>query len=93
MLDRLLSAVAPLAERLGLDPAGFEVDEEGSGGVLSAKGEPVVRADAPHGAYVLFAMIGADSLNPEGEATDYEDTGEDLLRARPGRLLTATDGC
>ncbi|MET8500881.1 hypothetical protein [Streptomyces microflavus] len=24
--DRLLSAVTPLAERLGLDPAGFEVD-------------------------------------------------------------------
>ncbi|MFF7256473.1 hypothetical protein [Streptomyces microflavus] len=77
--DRLLSAVTPLAERLGLDPAGFEVDEEGTGGVLSAEGEPFASGDAPRGAYLLLARIGADPLHPEGEATDFEDTGEDLL--------------
>ncbi|XMN11007.1 hypothetical protein ACK8N7_35810 [Streptomyces griseobrunneus] len=72
-------AVTPIAERLGLDPAGFEADEEGTGGVLSARGEPVVSGDAPHGAYLLLVRTGADPLHPEGEATDHEGTGEDLL--------------
>ncbi|MET8500880.1 hypothetical protein [Streptomyces microflavus] len=46
---------------------------------MSAGVEPVVSGDAPHGAYLLLARIGADPLHPEGEATDSEDTGEDLL--------------
>ncbi|WP_411081915.1 hypothetical protein [Streptomyces sp. cmx-18-6] len=76
---RLSASVSPLARRLGLDPGAFEADEEGAGGVLGAKDGPVVSDDAPHGAYLLHARIGADPLNPEGEEADYADTGEDLL--------------
>jgi hypothetical protein len=77
--DRLRASAGPLAERLGLDAAGFEVDEEGTGGHVSAKGATAEGDGTPYGAYLLLAMIGADPLNPEGDEADYEDTGEDLL--------------
>lgn len=83
--DRLLASVDVLARRLGLDPTAFEVDEDGTGGVLSVK-DPTDTEDTTeggsgttHGAYLILALTGADPLNPEGSETDYEDTGEDLL--------------
>ncbi|WP_327333484.1 hypothetical protein [Streptomyces anulatus] len=74
--DRLLAPVGELARRLGLDPAAFEVDEDGLGGALNVKEEP---DGSPYGAYLVLALTGADPLNPEGEQADYDDTGEDLL--------------
>ncbi|MFH9198784.1 hypothetical protein ACH4KO_22090 [Streptomyces anulatus] len=74
--DRLLAQVGDLARRLGLDPAAFEVDEDGLGGVLNVKDE---QDGSPYGAYLVLALAGADPLNPEGEQADYDDTGEDLL--------------
>ncbi|MDG9684995.1 hypothetical protein QC334_20025 [Streptomyces sp. DH18] len=74
--DRLLAQVGDLARRLGLDPAAFEVDEDGLGGVLNVKDE---QDGSPYGAYLVLALTGADPLNPEGEQADYDDTGEDLL--------------
>lgn len=74
--DRLLAPVGELARRLGLDPAAFEVDEDGLGGALDVKDE---QGGSPYGAYLVLALTGADPLNPEGEQADYDDTGEDLL--------------
>ncbi|MEV6450756.1 hypothetical protein HFP69_27165 [Streptomyces sp. ARC12] len=74
--DRLLAPVGGLARRLGLDPAAFEVDEDGLGGALDVKDE---QDGSPYGAYLVLALTGADPLNPEGEQADYDDTGEDLL--------------
>ncbi|MFD4796843.1 hypothetical protein [Streptomyces anulatus] len=74
--DRLLAPVGELARRLGLDPAAFEVDEDGLGGALNVKDE---QDGSPYGAYLVLALTGADPLNPEGEQADYDDTGEDLL--------------
>ncbi|QYA93871.1 hypothetical protein KZO11_09185 [Streptomyces anulatus] len=74
--DRLLTPVGELARRLGLDPAAFEVDEDGLGGALNVKDE---QDGSPYGAYLVLALTGADPLNPEGEQADYDDTGEDLL--------------
>ncbi|MEU2065992.1 hypothetical protein [Streptomyces anulatus] len=74
--DRLLASVGDLARRLGLDPAAFEVDEDGLGGALNVKDE---QDGSPYGAYLVLALTGADPLNPEGEQADYDDTGEDLL--------------
>ncbi|MET8882171.1 hypothetical protein [Streptomyces rubiginosohelvolus] len=64
-----------LAVRLGLDPADFETDEDGTGGALKAKDE---QDGPPYGAYLLLALTGADPLNPDGGERDYADTGEDL---------------
>ncbi|MFJ6807601.1 hypothetical protein ACIQRK_16455 [Streptomyces anulatus] len=74
--DRLFAPVGELARRLGLDPAAFEVDEDGLGGALNVKEE---RDGSPYGAYLVLALTGADPLNPEGEQADYDDTGDDLL--------------
>ncbi|MEU4030234.1 hypothetical protein [Streptomyces anulatus] len=74
--DRLLAPVGELARRLGLDPAAFEVDEDGLGGALNVKDE---QDGSPYGAYLVLALTGADPLNPEGEQADYDDTGDDLL--------------
>ncbi|MEV7901393.1 hypothetical protein [Streptomyces anulatus] len=74
--DRLLAPVGELARRVGLDPAAFEVDEDGLGGALNVKDE---QDGSPYGAYLVLALTGADPLNPEGEQADYDDTGEDLL--------------
>ncbi|MEU5227753.1 hypothetical protein AB0G82_00635 [Streptomyces anulatus] len=74
--DRLLAPMGELARRLGLDPAAFEVDEDGLGGALNVKDE---QDGSPYGAYLVLALTGADPLNPEGEQADYDDTGEDLL--------------
>ncbi|MFH8688191.1 hypothetical protein ACH4EC_15160 [Streptomyces anulatus] len=74
--DRLLAPVGELARGLGLDPAKFEVDEDGLGGALDVKDE---QDGSPYGAYLVLALTGADPLNPEGEQADYDDTGEDLL--------------
>ncbi|WP_406147203.1 hypothetical protein [Streptomyces anulatus] len=74
--DRLLAPVGELARRLGLDPAAFEVDEDGLGGALNVKEE---QDGSPYGAYLVLALTGADPLNPEGEQADYDDAGEDLL--------------
>ncbi|MFI1220966.1 MULTISPECIES: hypothetical protein [unclassified Streptomyces] len=74
--ERLLASVSALARRLGLDPASFETDEDGAGGVLNVKDG----ADgSPYGVYLVLALTGADPGNPEGDETDGEDTGEDLL--------------
>ncbi|MFB7398729.1 hypothetical protein ACFCZR_00990 [Streptomyces rubiginosohelvolus] len=73
--SRLLATVEALAVRLGLDPAGFETDEDGAGGALKAKDE---QDGSPYGAYLVLALTGADPLNPDGEEKDYADTGEDL---------------
>ncbi|MEV7425660.1 MULTISPECIES: hypothetical protein [unclassified Streptomyces] len=79
--DQLLASVAPIIERLGLDVKRFEVDDAGTGGQVSVRDEHTTGKDAGkfHGAYLLFAMIGADPLNPDGDETDYHDAGEDLL--------------
>ncbi|MFF8502214.1 hypothetical protein ACF07L_16445 [Streptomyces anulatus] len=74
--DRLLAPVGELARRLGLDPAAFEVDEDGLGGVLNVKD---AQDSSPYGAYLVLALTGADPLNPEGQQADYDDPGEDLL--------------
>ncbi|MFG3404567.1 hypothetical protein [Streptomyces sp. NPDC048142] len=74
--ERLLTAVGALARRLGLDPAAFEVDEDGAGGVLNVKDE---NDGSAYGAYLVLALTGADPLSPEGDETVYDDTGEDLL--------------
>ncbi|MEU0097574.1 hypothetical protein [Streptomyces sp. NPDC006267] len=74
-LDRLLAAVDALVRRLGLDPADFVADEDGSGGVLTV-GD--AGGGSPHGARLVLALTGADPLNPEGDEMDYADTGEDL---------------
>ncbi|WP_217225332.1 hypothetical protein [Streptomyces anulatus] len=74
--DRLLAQVGDLARRLGLDPAAFEVDEDGLGGVLNVKD---AQDASPYGAYLVLALTGADPLNPEGQQADYDDPGEDLL--------------
>ncbi|WP_405482290.1 hypothetical protein [Streptomyces anulatus] len=73
---RLLAPVGELARRVGLDPAAFEVDEDGLGGALNVKDE---QDGSPYGAYLVLALTGADPLNPDGEQADYDDTGEDLL--------------
>ncbi|GAB2959189.1 hypothetical protein GCM10023080_018940 [Streptomyces pseudoechinosporeus] len=73
--DRLRASVKPFIERLGMDAAKFEVDDEGTGGFVDSKDAE----GTPYGAYLIFALIGEDPLNPEGEEMDYEDTGEDLL--------------
>lgn len=72
----LLAPVGELARRVGLDPAAFEVDEDGLGGALNVKDE---QDGSPYGAYLVLALTGADPLNPDGEQADYDDTGEDLL--------------
>ncbi|MFJ4708221.1 hypothetical protein ACIP6I_25675 [Streptomyces anulatus] len=74
--DRLLAQVGDLARRLGLDPAAFEVDEDGLGGVLNVKD---AQDASPYGAYLVLALTGADPLNPEDQQADYDDPGEDLL--------------
>ncbi|MGW7092055.1 hypothetical protein [Streptomyces sp. NPDC054874] len=74
--DRLLAAVDGLARRLGLDPAGFETDEDGVGGTLNVKDE---HDGSSYGAYLILALTGADPLRPEGEEMDYDGTGDDLL--------------
>ncbi|KFK89208.1 hypothetical protein IX27_13315 [Streptomyces sp. JS01] len=73
--SRLLATVEALAVRLGLDPAGFETDEDGAGGALKARDE---QDGSPYGAYLVSALTGADPLNPDGEEKDYADTGADL---------------
>ncbi|MEU4174153.1 hypothetical protein [Streptomyces sp. NPDC026589] len=74
--DRLLAAVDELARRLGLDPAGFETDEDGVGGTLKVRDE---HDGSSYGAYLILALTGADPLLPEGEEMDYDGTGDDLL--------------
>lgn len=73
---RLLAGVDELARRLGLDPAGFETDEDGVGGTLKVRDE---HDGSSYGAYLVLALTGADPLLPEGEEMDYDGTGDDLL--------------
>ncbi|MER5220511.1 hypothetical protein [Streptomyces flaveus] len=54
--DRLRASVKPLIERLGMDAAKFEVDDEGIGGFVDSKDAEGM----PYGAYLIFALIGAD---------------------------------
>ncbi|WP_033320471.1 hypothetical protein [Streptomyces yerevanensis] len=77
--DRLRASVKPLIERLGMDAAKFELNDEGIGGFVDSKDAE----GTAYGAYLIFALIGADPFNPEGEEMDYEDTGEDLLPEWP----------
>ncbi|HEY9327521.1 MAG TPA: hypothetical protein VIS09_04685 [Streptomyces sp.] len=76
--DRMFSTVAAFAERLGLDPSAFELDDDGTGGVLSSKDHSVVSGDAPYGAYLLLVKIGTDPLAPGGEEADCTGSGGDL---------------
>ncbi|MFD7897178.1 hypothetical protein [Streptomyces sp. NPDC059743] len=69
--DRLRASIGPLAERLGLDPAAFKIDEDGAKSLMSARRGPEDRGGTPYGAHLLLARIGADPLNPEGEEADY----------------------
>ncbi|MFD8965848.1 hypothetical protein ACFV0C_12735 [Streptomyces sp. NPDC059568] len=77
--DQLRASIGPLAERLGLDPAAFEIDENGAGGMVSARSGSEDKGGTPYGAHLLLARIGADPLNPEGEEADYQETGENLI--------------
>ncbi|MFH9293512.1 hypothetical protein [Streptomyces sp. NPDC017520] len=74
--DRLLASVDEFARRLGLDPAGFEPDEDGVGGTLNVRDE---LDGSSYGACLVLALTGADPLCPEGEERDYDGTGDDLL--------------
>lgn len=74
--ERLLASVDELARRLGLDPAGFETDEDGVGGTLNVRDE---HDGSSYGAHLILALTGADPLRPEGEEMDYDGTGDDLL--------------
>jgi hypothetical protein len=77
--DRLRASVKPLIERLGMDAAKFEVDEEGTGGVVDSKHAEGM----PYGVYIIFALIGADPFNPEGPEMDYGEADEDLVPEWP----------
>lgn len=74
--SRLPTAVGALAARLGLDPADFAIDEDGTGGALNAKGGT---DGSPYGAHLILALTGADPLDPDGGERAYEDTGDDLF--------------
>jgi hypothetical protein len=76
--DRLRSSVKPLIERLGMNAARFEVDDEGTGGFVDSKDAEGM----PYGAYLILALIGEDPLNSEGEEMDYEPD-EDLVPEWP----------
>ncbi|WP_319353522.1 hypothetical protein [Streptomyces sp. ME01-18a] len=58
--DPLLASVGSLAGTLGLDPARFEVDEDGASGVLSAENALGGDGSSLHGAYLLLALTGPD---------------------------------
>ncbi|MDH6627576.1 hypothetical protein M2271_005402, partial [Streptomyces sp. LBL] len=92
--DQLRASVRPVIERLGLDEKRFEVNDDGTGGRVSAKDKFTAGKDAglSHGDYLLFAMIGADPLNLASRFHEVrtEGGGRAVVSQAGGVLLVET---